>query len=256
MKSLYSAYQHQVLKFNSKSSRSFSESLTQDMNFSFNINDFSSEWVNVYKEDYVNSLRDNFKVISNENPLIDFDDFVVLKYIYKWILVDFFEILPFIPSSVSSILNIGAGVGYLDIILSQLYQSNKYYLIEKDTSDNELHFDCSSHVMREKIYPLTLLKNNLDANGIKNSSFMSPSDFKKNIDDFSNPASLVLSFRSYCYLYDIDEYYDSLKIISDPNTSFILDVNVDRLEEFKEKFILVNMIKGYETFYRVLARLK
>jgi hypothetical protein len=57
-------------------------------------------------------------------------------------------------------------------------------------------------------------------------------------------------------LYDIDEYYDSLKIISNPNTYFILDVNVDRIEEFKEKFIPVKMIKAYKTFARVLARLK
>jgi len=258
-KELQELCQLRALEFNSDSNRFFSEILVNQKSFTFNINEFSSEWIKFYKEEFVNSINNEFKkTIRNHNLNINFDDYIVIKYFYLWVLVDFFEILPFVPTTPSSILNIGAGIGYLDIILSKLYSSStlNYYLIEKETSENELHYDGSEHSMKKMILPLMLLSKNFQENKIQNAFFYSPNNFKENIKNITKPINFIISIRSYCYLYAIDEYYEEIKIISNKDTFLIVDVHIDYTNEFKNKFIPLKQIKAYKTFTRVLAKLK
>lgn len=251
--------QSKSLELNSSQNGTFSEKLVNDINFTFNINQSATEWVKFYKEDWANGLENGFREdILAKNPMIFFDDYIVLRYFYTWVLVDFFEILPYLPSQISTILNIGAGIGYLDIILSKLYFSKnlKYYLIEKESSRDSTNFDGSTHNIKKNIKPLFLLKNNFEENKTTNAFFFSPEGFKKNINNITYPINLIISLRSYCYLYDIDEYYNELSVISDKNTLFIIDVHIDFTEKFKNKFIPLKQIGTYKTLTRVLARLR
>ena len=260
-KKLLSLCVSKALEFNSNDSNFFSECLVNNKTFSFNINKFSTKWIKIYKEDFVHSLENEFnELIFKKNQYISFNEYITLKYFYLWILPDFFEILPYLPppSNISGILNIGAGIGYLDIILSKLYSSNSlnYYLVEKKSSKNEKHYDGSDHLMVSNFNPLSLLKNNFMENDIKNAFFYEPEMFKKSIKSLFSKINLVISIRSYCYLYDIDEYYEVLKTVCRGDSLFILDVNFTHADEFKRKFKVLKVISSYKTHDRLLAYLK
>lgn len=246
-----------IKNFNSNGSKNFSETLVDNKSFNFNINEYAHEWISIYKDEFKESSSKQFNELYNKNLKIDADDFLTMNYFYSWILVDFFNLLAFLPGNLKSILNIGAGIGYLDVILFQLYKKDIHqFFIEKKAYDEENSLVDGIRKLSKTINPLSLLDKNLKLNKINNYKIFSSENFTNELNDIPLPIDLILSLRSWCFLYDIDIYYNDLKEISNNDTYIITDVSLDRTEEFKSKFIPLKQIQTFKYYTRVLAKIR
>lgn len=246
-----------IKNFNSHDSRNFSEILVDNNIFKFNLNKYAHEWISIYKDEFKELSSKQFNELYNKKLKIDANDFLSMNYIYSWILVDFFNLLAFLPGNLKSILNIGAGIGYLDVILFQLYKKDIHqFFIERRAYDEENSLIDGMRKLTKTINPLSLLDKNLKLNKIKNYKIFSSENFTDELNNIPSPIDLVLSLRSWCFLYDVDTYFNDLIKISNNDTYIITDVSLDRTEEFKSKFIPLKQIQTFKYYTRVLAKIR
>jgi len=101
-----------------------------------------------------------------------------------------------------------------------------------------------------------MMDKNLKLNKIKNYKIFSSENFTNELNNIPSPIDLVLSLRSWCFLYDVDTYFNDLIKISNNDTYIITDVSLDRTEEFKSKFIPLKQIQTFKYYTRVLAKIR
>lgn len=161
-------------------------------------------------------------------------------------LKDYNMICDHLPQNINSILDIGCGLGLIDIALYQHYDKNvnlhlldKTNSISKDTSirgfNKEYVFYNSMDATTE-----TLMNNGVDSNNI-NSYEVSD----KSIDKLNNcKFDLIISLLSCGWHYSIEIYLDLIKNTLTENGILILDIrhDTDQLNFIQQHFDLVATI--------------
>ena len=193
------------------------------------------------------------------------------RYIFTNIFVNYFQIKDlnqraedlfkkefqtfenFLPKNVNSILDIGCGLGIVNIFLNQKYKNDlKFFMLDKDKIDSSIKYGFSENY--ESYNDLSETENLLYANGFDKEQL-----YIKNVDkkiDINLKLDLIISLKSMCYHYPLENYLYLLKKICSKNTEFILDVT-DGLysKEFTNKFFdyakIIYEEKGIHTLKRL-----
>ncbi len=127
----------------------------------------------------------------------------------------------FLPQNVRSILDIGCGLGIINIFFNQKYKNDlKFFMLDKDKIDSSIKYGFSENY--ESYNDLNETENLLFANGInKDQLHVQNVDKKININ---LKIDLIISLKSMCYHYPLENYLALLKKICTKDTEFILDV--------------------------------
>jgi len=126
----------------------------------------------------------------------------------------------YLPKNVENIMDIGCGLGIINIYLNQIYNNQpNFFLLDKNRIDKEIKYGFSSEY--ESYNDLNQTKNLLLNNNI---NCLHTIDVEKDIK-IENKIDLVISLKSMGYHYPIDEYLKLFRTCCDDNTCFIFDVS-------------------------------
>ncbi len=141
----------------------------------------------------------------------------------------------FLPKSIDSIMDIGCGLGIIDIYLNKFYRNKPiFYLLDKNRVDKKIKYGFSPNYESYNNLNETkniLLKNNIDIDQIHLFDVDKEIKISKKID-------LVISLKSMGYHYPLEIYLELFKKTCTPDTTFIFDVSEGYFNEnlFKKYF--------------------
>ena len=147
----------------------------------------------------------------------------------------------FLPSGVSNILDIGCGLGIINIFLNKKYNQNtKFFLLDKNKIDLKIKYGFSENY--ESYNNLNETKDILIANGIFDKQII-----LRNVDENINidqKIDLILSLKSMAYHYPIENYLELFSKICTKSTEFIFDISTERykisdLQKYFEKIQII-----------------
>ena len=208
--------------------------------FKLLLNKNSISWVMKYKKQRIEDFLIKKRIL---NIQINDDLFCYIYYFYLFILQDIWRIFSFIPKRIENVLDIGAGIGLFEIYLNFVNpQINKFTIIEKE---NLFHNNTIIDVL--KICRDTALSYKLKDKFI----FFNDTNYL----NINQKFDLVLSFRSWCYKYDIDTYLSFVLKSIDNNSSLIIDIrNNYNADKIINKFQESKIITSYTDHKRFLLR--
>lgn len=181
------------------------------------------------------------------------------RFIFTNLLVNFFQIKNiekitedlfkkefdtfknFLPKNLDNIMDIGCGLGIIDILLNNYYKNEiNFYLLDKNKIDVKIKYGFSRNYESYNSLKETqnlLLKNDINIDQLNIFDVDRKIEINKKID-------LVISLKSMGYHYPIDIYIKLLKNCCDANTIFIFDVSEGYLNNnsFKKYFEFINII--------------
>ena len=208
--------------------------------FKLLLNKNSISWVMKYKKQRIEDFLVKKRIL---NIQINDDLFCYIYYFYLFILQDIWRIFSFIPKRIENVLDIGAGIGLFEIYLNFVNpQINKFTIIEKESL---FHND-------DLIDVLKMCRDTALSYKLKD-KFLFFND--TNYLNINQKFDLVLSFRSWCYKYNIDTYLDFVLQSIDKDSSLIIDIrNNYNAEKIINRFQESKIITSYADHKRYLLR--
>lgn len=159
--------------------------------------------------------------------------------------------LPYIPKKIKSSLDIGSGMGGIDILLNLHFEQDVYLLDAKQTDPV-----CEKH---DK--PFNSFKESLNFFHANDSDFSGYFDAnnEKTRSQQKRKFDLILSVGSYCFHYSPEVYLDFVKASCHKDTVLIFDVrnrHTDWLEILRENFTEIAVILESEKFTKRVFKAK
>ena len=135
---------------------------------------------------------------------------------------EFDSIKQYLPENVNNIMDIGCGIGLIDIFLNNHYPDcKKFYLLDKNIIDKKIVYGFSDNYESYNI-------NNITKNFLINNNV---GEHKINLIDVDNEFSiqpnsidLFISLVSMGYHYPVSKYLEIMKETSKDNSIFIFDI--------------------------------
>ncbi|MGD8307394.1 MAG: methyltransferase domain-containing protein [Ignavibacteria bacterium] len=179
------------------------------------------EWLKLQRSGYKN-IKDEFLAdIKNEFKLM----------------------VSYLPEKVNSILDIGCGIGAIDVLLHNFYYRDnpKIYLLDSEINNNEIVYGFNRG---ESFYnSFNATKQLMKANNIKNYTCH---DIKNGFPDITN-VDLIISLLSWGYHYPVDEYLNNVRNCIADNGVLILNVreNTQGIKRLKSIFSYIDIIDEF-----------
>lgn len=234
----------------------------EEMQIEIYYSNFSYLWIKFFKP----LIYENFK---NDNKLMPYEKFkkaIIIHYYFKFIYQDVINLINFIKINAKNYLNIGAGVGLLDISLQKLLKHNiKIDLVELDEESPNPYNNQYKTIDQLSSTDIDFLQNIKETANVyfymKNciENYPNLTNFKTYPHNKLNDYKIydfIISIRSWCFLYDIETYLSYVKKFTHEKTFFILDVSDNYLINFKKYFEIVTTIRVYDFHKRYLSVLK
>ena len=208
--------------------------------------DSAKSWLYNYKsKNQIESFKQS-KVKYNIQILSDY--FYIIYYCYIYVIPDLLMIKNLLLRKNTSVLNIGAGLAFHDIFISQMNPEIKdFNIIEKSELEHSDEYSATSN-KEKKVNILELSRNNIiDNNQSKKFSFFD----EFNYSSINSKFDLIFSFRSWCYKYEIETYLEfMLRCLSD-NGYLIVDIRNDfQKNNIIQKFRSINILAEYKNHKR------
>ncbi len=186
------------------------------------------KWINLQRTGYKNPIQEFKKDIENE----------------------FLEMRDFLPTLVESILDIGCGLGAIDILLSKHYGQPELFLMDNSEIDKNIYYGFEEKGACYNSFEET--EKLMKVNYIKNYNLI---DIKGQRLPVFEKIDLVISLLSCGYHYSVKEYLDYINTILSKNGALILDIREwsDGIEIIKEVFPNVKEISHYNKSIRIIA---
>ena len=159
----------------------------------------------------------------------------------------------YIPNSAENIMDIGCGLGIINIYLNEFFEKKPvFFLLDKNRVDRKIKYGFSSNYESYNDLNETkniLLNNNIDTNCINLFDVEKQFLITKKMD-------LVISLKSMGYHYPINTYIELLRNCCTKDTVFIFDIGDNQYDEnyLKKIFDDVKIIYEEKT-NNVLRRL-
>ena len=171
---------------------------------------FTNIFVNFYQNDNINKLAE--ELFQKE--------FETLKH--------------FLPNDVKNIMDIGCGLGIINIFLDRLYKNEaNFHLLDKNRIDNKIKYGFNSNY--ESYNSLNETKKMLLDNGLV-SNRINIYDVQKDIN-ISQKIDLVISLKSMGYHYPFENYVQLFKTCCKKDVTFIFDIATNQYNsDFFEKY--------------------
>lgn len=175
---------------------------------------------------------------SNSNDINDALTTMMIK--------DYNMIKSYLPEHTSNILDIGCGLGLIDIALNQHYQGNvNLHLLDKT---NEISEDTSVRGFNKQYIfynSMNATRHTLVDNGVNYEKLFTYEVSDKSIEQIrANKFDVIISLLSCGWHYSIETYIDLIKQTLSETGILILDIRHDtgQLEYALEHFILVDKV--------------
>jgi len=140
---------------------------------------------------------------------------------YEACAEDFATIRDHLPENCQRILDIGCGMGGLDVILARhLLSEPRFYLMDHDRVDDLLFYGYARNAAAYN--SLALTRATLEANGVA-AEDITLLDAAHGIE-LPEPMDLVLSIRSWGYHYPVETYLEDAWCALDDGGRLILDI--------------------------------
>ena len=164
------------------------------------------------------------------------------KVFYK-IKEEFETIKKYLPDNVKNIMDIGCGIGLIDIFLNNYFTDcQKFYLLDKNNIDSKIVYGFSDNYESYSIANIT--KNFLINNNIQEQK-LNLIDVSKNFSIKPNSVDLCISLVSMGYHYPFSTYLETIKNASNSNTVFIFDIATEYqdINNLREHFRDIQIIE-------------
>ena len=149
----------------------------------------------------------------------------------------------FLPNSVNTIMDIGCGLGIINIYLNNFFKKKPtFFLMDKNRIDKKINYGFSSNY--ESYNDLNETKNILLENDV-GSECIYLFDVEKQFQ-INKKMDLVISLKSMGYHYPINTYIELFKNCCTKDTVFIYDISDNQYDENYLKTIFDNVKIIYE----------
>ena len=166
-----------------------------------------------------------------------FQDINLEQKVFDKIKEEFETLKNYLPSNVKNIMDIGCGIGLINIFLNDYFiDCQKFYLLDKNNIDSKIVYGFSDNYESYSITNVT--KNFLINNNIKEHK-LNLIDVDKNFSIKPNSIDLCISLVSMGYHYPLSQYLDTMKEVSNNNTVFIFKF----FNEFSSQSVLFELFK-------------
>jgi len=202
------------------------------------------DWVWNYK--YVRQ-QEAIDIKSELSSSLRLKNVALINYFYSFIIPDISSINKYISPETRSILDIGAGIGLIDLCLNQLFKHKASFdLIEVAKLDEIEHVTNDPKETKKldsniEIKPVQTLERLMLANNVDNINIV----VNKSINQyFHKRYDLIVSFRSWGYLYDLDLYEEFVRKTLNHDGIVITDLSIydDSIKKFSSLFNDVTLI--------------
>lgn len=169
---------------------------------------------------------------------------------------EYLKIRDHLPSTCNSLLDIGCGVGGIDLFLFRHYHQNpslQLYLLDKTLINKRVFYNYRSKGAFYNSLPAT--KNVLNMNGIPAENIHLLEATEDNRIDIAQKVDVVISLISWGFHYPVQTYLDRVYELLHEKGRLIIDLRRDQqgIKELERKFSAVTPIKESKTALRVLA---
>ena len=149
----------------------------------------------------------------------------------------------FLPNSVNTIMDIGCGLGIINIYLNKFFEKKPiFFLLDKNRIDRKIKYGFSLNY--ESYNDLNETKNILLENEI-NSTCVHLFDVERQFQ-INKKIDLVISLKSMGYHYPINSYIELFRNCCTKNTVFIYDIGENQYDENYLKTIFDDIKIIYE----------
>ena len=158
--------------------------------------------------------------------------------------------MQYLPEKCNSILDIGCGIGGIDVILYHHFGNPALYLLDNSKVSSQILYGFDRGESFYNSFQAT--KDLMDANAVKNYMLI---DSSEELPDLKN-IDLVLSILSWGYHYPIGTYLSYVDSVLSENGTLIMDIRewTDGVEEVKQVFPFVKEVSHYNKSKRIAAR--
>ena len=149
----------------------------------------------------------------------------------------------YLPNKAKNIMDVGCGLGIINIFLQQHYKNNlKYFLIDKNKIDLKIKYGFKDNY--ESYNDLQETKKLLNSNGIKNENILMIDAEKQIIID--QKIDFVISLKSMGYHYPYEKYLSLLQKVASDNCIFIFDL---ASKKYKDLEMIKKHFREYEVIF-------
>ncbi len=164
------------------------------------------------------------------------------------------SIRPALPEQCSAILDVGCGIGGIDVMLNRHYAESRptFFLLDKTQVDSVYYGFKSKGAFYNS---LDVAKEVLIANGVAGEKIELVQATEHNRIEIEGPVDLVISLISWGFHYPVETYLDRVHELLRPGGHLILDVRKGTNGEatIRHKFASVREIEATQKYTRVLA---
>ena len=176
-----------------------------------------------------NWLRKNFGRLIFTNFFVNYFQVQNFEKITEKLFYKEFETFKkYLPNSVENIMDIGCGLGIINIYLNEFFEKKPvFFLLDKNRVDRKIKYGFSSNYESYNDLNETkniLLNNNIDTNRINLFDVEKQFLITKKMD-------LVISLKSMGYHYPINTYIELLRNCCTKDTVFIFDIGDNQYDE-------------------------
>lgn len=139
---------------------------------------------------------------------------------HKWIpayqeslLSDFRSMLPFLPTCADRIMDVGSGMGGIDVLLARYFRQPEIWLLDGDGDSPVMthHWETFNCMRTARQFQ--------HQNGVANVVTVSPGTEVQ-----AAPCDLIVSLQAWCFHFSPEHYLEYVKECCRPGTVLILDV--------------------------------
>lgn len=174
---------------------------------------------------------------------------------YQDVLNNFNDFSYIIPKNCKNVIDIGCGIGGINVIINKNFPGCNFHLVDRNGKDDNVYYGYKEEA--SKYNNLSLTRTFLIENGIKDEHIFTYDIEKNEWIDETNKFDLIMSILSWGFHYPISTYINKIIKLMNENSILVLDIRIKTkgIEELKEYFNNVNIIKRYQKFERVVCSL-
>ena len=199
-------------------------------------NELLTQTQNLIRKKFGRFLFTNFFINYFQNKNIE-------KITEELFLKEFETFKHFLPNSVNNIMDIGCGLGIINVYLNNFFGKKPiFFLLDKNRIDKKIKYGFSSNY--ESYNDLNETKNILLENDVDRSCLYLI-DVEKQFQ-INKKMDLVISLKSMGYHYPINTYIELFKNCCTKDTVFIYDIGENQYDEIYLKTVFDDIKIIYE----------
>jgi SAM-dependent methyltransferase len=168
-------------------------------------------------------------------------------------LREYLDIRPHLPPRAVAILDIGCGIGGIDVLLHRHYGTPRLYLADRNRTSNQIHYGFAEKGAFYNSFDAT--RRVLLANGVPEPALRFREVGEECRLDVPEDLDLVISLISWGFHYPVAMYAEQVHVLLRPGGRVILDVRkgTDGRAEMEARFRLVTVISETAKKERLVA---